>query len=60
MPSVILQPEIEDRIRREFQLALDKLEQASDKEKADATERLNRAVRRLYDFIGYGKAHDRR
>jgi hypothetical protein len=55
MPSVIPNHEIEDNIRKEFRAAFDELEHAQEKEKADAGARLNRAVRRLYDFVGSGK-----
>jgi len=46
---------IEDQIRFEFEAAFDALERAPDEEKPRAASRLNRAVRRLYDLIGYGK-----
>ena len=46
---------IEDRVRDEFANAFEALERASTEEKPQATSRLNRAVRRLYDFVGYGK-----
>jgi hypothetical protein len=55
MPSVVPRHEIEDHIRREFRAAFEELERAEEKQKADAAARLNRAVRRLYDFIGSGK-----
>ena len=55
MPPAIPQHEIEERIRQDFQAAFDELEQACDEEKASAAARLNRAIRRLYDFVGYGK-----
>lgn len=51
----LLQHEIEERIRTEFRAAINDMERASGKDKADATARLNRAMRRLYDFVGYGK-----
>jgi hypothetical protein len=47
--------DIEDRIRAEFSRALADLENASIENKPQATSRLNRAVRRLFDFVGYGK-----
>jgi hypothetical protein len=46
---------IEEQIHKEFQAAFAELERASGQEKVDATTRLNRAVRRLFDFVGYGK-----
>jgi len=55
MPSSIPQHEIEERIRQEFQAAFDELERACDKEKAGAAAHLNRAMRRLYDFVGHGE-----
>ena len=55
MMSVSPEYDIEVRIRREFQTALDELERASDERKADAIARLNHATRRLYDFLAYGK-----
>ena len=51
MPSRFTQHEIEKQIREEFQAAFDELERASQKERADAADRLNRATRRLYDFV---------
>jgi hypothetical protein len=45
----------EEQIHKEFQDAFDELERASGQEKVDATARLNLAVRRLFDFVGYGK-----
>lgn len=47
--------EVEERIRKEFRAAFDELERAPEKEKAEAAARLNRAVRRLYDFVGSSK-----
>ena len=47
--------ELENRIRDEFDAAFAALEQASAEEKLGAAYRLNRAVRRVYDFVGYGK-----
>jgi hypothetical protein len=50
---------IEKQIHKEFQDAFDALERASGQEQVDAIARLNRAVRKLYDFVGYGKMpHD--
>jgi hypothetical protein len=49
----IPQTAIEEQIHKEFQDAFDELERAS--EKVDAAARLNRVVRRLFDFVGYGK-----
>ena len=46
---------MEDRIRSEFERALAALERTSIEEKPQATARLNRAVRMLFYFIGYGK-----
>jgi hypothetical protein len=51
----IPQSAIEEQIHKEFQDAFDGLERASRQERLDATARLNRAVRRLFDFVGYGK-----
>ena len=42
-------------LRFEFENAFTALEQAPEAEKPRAASRLNRAVRRLYDLIGYGK-----
>jgi len=47
--------EIEEHLRREFEAAFHELERAPDREKSGATARLNRAMRRLYDFVGHGK-----
>jgi len=47
--------ELEDRIRGEFLAAFAGLKQAPAKDEANAQSRLNRAVRRLYDFVCYGK-----
>jgi hypothetical protein len=55
MPSDFTLHEMEEQIRNEFQFALDELEVASGEENAEATDRLNRATRRLYDFVGSGK-----
>ena len=49
------QCEIEEQIHKQFQAAFDELEPASGREKIDAAARLNRALRRLSDFVGYGK-----
>jgi len=49
------QSAIEKQIHKEFQDAFDALERASGQGKVEATARLNRAVRRLFDFVGYGK-----
>jgi len=46
---------IEEQIRKEFRDAFDELERTPEKEKAEATARLHRAVRRLYDVVGSGK-----
>jgi hypothetical protein len=55
MPFRYPQYEIEERLRKEFQAAFNELERASDKDEAAALARLNRATRRLDDFVGYGK-----
>jgi len=55
MISLTHEDELEDRIRREFRAAYDELEKASTEQKADATARLKRAMRRLYDIVGYGR-----
>lgn len=47
--------EIEERIRTDFQMAFDELERAPESNKAEANEQLNRAMRRLYDFVAYGR-----
>ena len=49
------QSAIEKQIHKEFQDAFDALERASGQGQVEATARLNRAVRRLFDFVGYGK-----
>ena len=49
------QSAIEKQIHKEFQAAFDEFERASGQAKVTATSRLNRAVRRLFDFVGYGK-----
>lgn len=46
---------IEERIRSEFQAAVAAVENAPPARKTHEEKRLNRAVRRLYDLIGYGK-----
>jgi hypothetical protein len=58
MPSVFTQLEIEKQIREEFQAAFEELERASGEKRAEASERLNRATRRLYDFVGNRKLRD--
>jgi hypothetical protein len=59
MPFSFCQRAIEEQIHKEFQGAFDELERASGQEKIEAAGRLNRAVRKLYDFVGYGKMpHD--
>jgi hypothetical protein len=55
VPFDFSQRAIEEQVHREFQDAFGELERASWQEKVDATARLNRAVRRLFDFVGYGK-----
>lgn len=47
---------VEERIRQEFATALEKWEKAPAKDKPQAESRLNKAVRRLVDFVAYGKA----
>jgi hypothetical protein len=49
------QGEIEEEVRKEFRAAFEALQRAPEKEKAEAAARLNRAVRILYDFVGWGK-----
>ena len=49
----------EERLRAEFAIAWAERERASPAEQAEAESHLNRAVRRLVDFIAYGK-HSRR
>ena len=46
---------VEDRIRNEFTIAFEMVEQAASEQKPEAESRLNRAVRRLIDFVAYGK-----
>ncbi|HEY1241321.1 MAG TPA: hypothetical protein VGF16_12235 [Bryobacteraceae bacterium] len=46
---------IEERLRYELDEAFTAVERADEEQEARARTRLNRAVRRLYDFIGYGK-----
>ena len=46
---------VEDRIRQEFAIALEEVEEAPPEYKQLAESRLNRAVRRLVDFVAYGK-----
>lgn len=57
-PTGFVQSEVEQRIRNEFACAFTALENATSTQRADAAARLNRAVRRLYDFVGYGKLAD--
>lgn len=45
---------IEERIRSEFEAAVAAVENAPPARKTHEEKRLNRAVRRLYDLIGYG------
>ena len=47
--------EIEEHISKDFQAAFNEHELASGNQKAEAAARLNRALRRLYDFVGHGK-----
>jgi hypothetical protein len=49
------QQEIEEQICMEFRDAFDELKRAPEREKAEAAERLHRAVRRLYDVVGSGR-----
>jgi hypothetical protein len=46
---------IEDQIREELAEAFDALDHASAEEKQEATSRVNRAVRQLFDFVVRGK-----
>ena len=46
---------LEDRIRAEFAIAFNALENAPTEEKPQATSRLNRAVRALYDVVAHDK-----
>ena len=46
---------VEERIRNEFAIALAQLEHAAPEDKLQAQSRLNRAVRRLLDFVAHGK-----
>ena len=46
---------VESQIRTEFEEAFQALDQAPEEDKPGAESRLNRAVRLLYDMIGYGK-----
>jgi hypothetical protein len=46
---------IEEQIHKEFQAAFDEFERGSGQAKVAATARLNRAVRRQFDFVDYGK-----
>ena len=55
MMSVLRKQGIGEYIRAEFRAAFDKLEHAHGEEKEAAAERLNRATRALYDFVGYDK-----
>ena len=55
MPFRFPECEIEEQIHKEFRDAFDELERASGQQRIDAAARLNRAVRRLFDFVGYGK-----
>jgi hypothetical protein len=43
--------QIEEQIRSEFRAALEEVEESPGDKKAKATERLNLATRRLYDFV---------
>ena len=45
----------EERIRAEFEIAWAERERASPADKLQAESRLNNAVRRLVDFVAYGK-----
>jgi hypothetical protein len=53
--SYLERTDIEGQIREELAEAFDSLEHAAPEDRPRATVRLNRAVRQLYDFIGYGK-----
>jgi hypothetical protein len=54
--TCIFSPQIiKEQVHNEFRAAFDELERASGKEKEAAAARLNRAVRRSYNFVGYGK-----
>ena len=55
MKSIFPPNVIKEQMDEEFRTAFDEVERTSGKEKQAATTRLNRAVRRLYDFVGYGK-----
>lgn len=55
MESLLDRSTFEDRIRDEMAAAFAELEQAPPEAKPAATSRLNQAVRRLHDFVGYGK-----
>ena len=55
MPGTSDRTAIEHRIREEFAIAIAEREHASPDDKPHAEDCLNRAVRRLIDFIGHGK-----
>jgi hypothetical protein len=55
MPFTFSTQVIEEQIHKEFRAAFDETGSSHRKEKDAATARLNRAVRRLYDYVGYGK-----
>jgi hypothetical protein len=55
MLSYSPEAEIEEHIRKEFQSAVDELERAASNQKVHAEARLKRVMRRLYDFVGYGR-----
>jgi len=55
MESRLDKTEIEGQIREELDEAFNLLERAAPEDRRRATDRLNRAVRQLYDFVGYGK-----
>lgn len=50
---------LEERIRADFEAAFAALENAPLEEKPIKEERLNRAVRRLYDLVGYGRVPEK-
>jgi len=55
MNSHLDRTDIEGRIREELAEAFALAETAAPEDRPRATVRLNRALRQLYDFVGYGK-----
>lgn len=60
LKSVYNRSEIEERIHQEFSAAFAAWEKAPEEQKAEASLRLNKTVRQLYDFVVRGELPQRK